>query len=188
MAGPDMQAVRNFFQIDGGIVRPRGGFDLGVADGDRIYFDADFGLPLTYITRTGGRLEFVMDGTANLRIFPTYVGTDELRPLTDATRNIGIPAARYTEGLFYARVGIHSGAAWQTSLQSGGIDLAGLPALTHFGPEQLQLGDGGAPYVPTVPSIGTEANITTPVDGMIYYNPTLVRFRGRQAGIWVNLS
>lgn len=184
-----IEGIKSFFRNLGGIITPKAGRHMGVVTGSRVYFDAEQALANDYLSSPGaGQIEVVNAALRRILFSATGIVFSVVAiPVTDNNIDIGATATRWEAGYFGTQVGIHSGAAWTTSLQSGAITIASLPAITHFGPEQMLLGDGGAPYIPTVPSLATEANITTPVNGMIYYNQTLNKFRGREAGAWVDL-
>lgn len=188
MVGPDMQAVRNFFQIDNSIVFPRGGLNLGVAQGDFIYLDADQAVPNDTISYDGTAIRFKLATLNKFSVFNNLVHAhSNLTSSGDNLHDCGVAAARWRNIFAATQMGIHSGAGFTTSLQSGAITVASKPGLTWFAAEELRLGDGVALAIPTMPTLATEANITTPVDGMFYYNSTLNRIRAREAGAWVNL-
>ena len=188
MAGPDIQAVRNFFQIDNGIIFPRGGLDFGVALGNNIYVDADQAVPNDYITSTGTNIRFHAGGVLAFSIGATNnLSINHIIPGTDNNRNLGATGTRWQNGLFGTQVGIHSGAGFTDFLAANALGLQSQPALTVQGAafEELLLGTGiGLHKIPRLPTVSTTALILNPTNGMMVINQATGFAEIHEGGAW----
>lgn len=189
-----IQRFKSLFRVVGNIILAKGGRDIGVATGDRIYFDAEQATPNDYLTLVANVANWTVAGVLRFELGAGYAALRNINaifsiegttyPRADITYSLGVAANRWVNGLFGTEVGQHNGTIFVNSLDATGVTLGGNVGAVYHSGDFIQAGIDGT-HAFMLPNMTTEQrNALTAVNGMIIYNTSLNEVQAYINGAW----
>lgn len=184
-----VKSAASFFKRVANIIYPIGlADDIGVAEGQRIYLDADQGAPNSYFVINGAFLELWVDGVERFRFGGGVYTTQSFFPVNDGANIIGAHAARFASVSVSNRLAISDGTNDTESISSGEIMLNEHAGIISQTDTSLLCGIAGSISL-KIPMMNTaQRNALTAASGNIIYDITVNELQAYVNGAWVKIS